>query len=179
MAPTATTSTSSAAAADAVINKPQLAAQQTSEPRPSTASFEGRPQKIHRPTWHAKGLFPDKTWPLFEEANANKQQSGKRTLVCPPDVSEPELRQALADLEVQIGAENVEINDGPLIDSDYHYAPLSHDGYHILDQDDLQPSSVCYPGSTDEVVLVVKWANKWNIPLWPICKYLHWRPHSS
>src|SRR4051812_19227138 len=32
------------------------------------------------------------------------------------------------------------------------------------------------PGSTGDLVTVVKWANKWEIPLWPICEGVEvWR----
>ena len=49
-----------------------------------------------------------------------------------------------------------------------HAIPLSHDSYHILEQDDLVPSAVCWPENTGEVSKVVIWANKHNVPIWPI-----------
>jgi hypothetical protein len=106
----------------------------------------------------------------------------------PPGYTKERLLEAFDDLRATLGDQWVGVNDGPLVDGDYHSGmwrsilrsrsnanhmflnkvPLSHDSYHILDQDDLLASAVCWPGSTDDVVATVKWANKWNIPLWPI-----------
>lgn len=45
---------------------------------------------------------------------------------------------------------------------------MTHDSYHILDQDDLVASAVFRPSLTKEVQTIVKWANKYKIPLYPI-----------
>ena len=39
---------------------------------------------------------------------------------------------------------------------------------HIALQEDLVCSAVVYPGSVDEVQAIVRWANKYLIPLYPI-----------
>lgn len=38
----------------------------------------------------------------------------------------------------------------------------------ILDQEELVASAVVYPGSTEEVQKVVRWANEHLIPIYPI-----------
>jgi FAD/FMN-containing dehydrogenase len=44
----------------------------------------------------------------------------------------------------------------------------THDGFHVLDQDDLVASAVVAPLDTKETVIIVKWANKHKIPIFPI-----------
>lgn len=46
--------------------------------------------------------------------------------------------------------------------------PNTHDMMHILDDEELVPSAMVYPGSTEEVQHVVRWANKYSIPIFPI-----------
>ncbi|TKA50974.1 hypothetical protein B0A55_13254 [Friedmanniomyces simplex] len=91
-----------------------------------------------------------------------------RPVVLPPNTTEPAFQAALEDLRGEIGAEWVKVNDIDLVDGDYHAVPLSHDSYHILEQDDLVPSAVCWPENTEGVSRVVKWANKHSVPIWPI-----------
>jgi FAD/FMN-containing dehydrogenase len=56
--------------------------------------------------------------------------------------------------------------------------PNTHDMMTILDEEELVASALVYPGSTEEVQKVVRWANKYLIPIFPIsmgrnCKYLN------
>ena len=44
----------------------------------------------------------------------------------------------------------------------------THDAYHVIDQEELVCSAIAYPSSTSEVQAIVKWANEFNIPIWPI-----------
>lgn len=46
--------------------------------------------------------------------------------------------------------------------------PNTHDGMHILDDEELVASAVVYPGSTADVQKIVLWANKYRIPIFPI-----------
>jgi FAD/FMN-containing dehydrogenase len=48
------------------------------------------------------------------------------------------------------------------------YCRNTHDAFHLLDPNDTVSSAAAYPGSTEEVSSVVKWANEYEIPLWPI-----------
>lgn len=38
----------------------------------------------------------------------------------------------------------------------------------VVDEEELVPSAMVYPGSTEEVQQVVLWANKYHIPIFPI-----------
>jgi len=51
-----------------------------------------------------------------------------------------------------------------LIDLD----PNTHDAFHLIEQDELVSSVTVFPASTEEVVTVVKWANEYEIPIYPI-----------
>lgn len=54
-------------------------------------------------------------------------------------------------------------------DIDQHDSdPNTHDAFHLVEQDELVSSGTVYPGSTEEVVQVVKWANEYEIPIYPI-----------
>ena len=44
----------------------------------------------------------------------------------------------------------------------------THDAYHIVEQEELVCSAVVYPGDTQEVQAIVRWANKHRIPIYPI-----------
>jgi hypothetical protein len=44
----------------------------------------------------------------------------------------------------------------------------THDAYHVVDQEEMTASAVVYPGSTEEVQIIVYWANKHKIPIYPI-----------
>lgn len=86
----------------------------------------------------------------------------------PLDVSQREFDNAIANLKRDIGEDNVILNNQPLADGWYLEHPNTHDAFHIVDQEDLVCSAVVYPSSTREVQTIVKWANTFSIPLWPV-----------
>lgn len=129
---------------------------------PSTASPAGRPKKIERPIWHGTVLSQHPSSPYISKTR------DERPIVLPPHTSESAFETALRELRELLGEEWVKCNDVALVDGDYHAVPLSHDAYHILEQDDLVPSAVCWPKDTEQVATVVKWANRHKIPIWPI-----------
>ncbi|KAK9447348.1 uncharacterized protein V1518DRAFT_435193 [Limtongia smithiae] len=88
--------------------------------------------------------------------------------VLPPEITRKDFEDAIVALRDTVGGENVVINDQPLADGWYIEHPNTHDAYHIFEAGDSVSSAVVYPGSTDEVVAVVKWANKYEIPIYPI-----------
>jgi FAD/FMN-containing dehydrogenase len=45
---------------------------------------------------------------------------------------------------------------------------MSHDSYSVLERDYFIASAVASPGSTADVQAIVRWANQWKIPLWPV-----------
>jgi hypothetical protein len=67
-----------------------------------------------------------------------------------------------------LGDENVVLNDKPLVDGWYLEHPNTHDAFHVVDQEDLVCSAIAYPATTAEVQTIVRWANKYAIPIYPI-----------
>ncbi|KAI8628720.1 vanillyl alcohol oxidase [Xylariaceae sp. FL1651] len=102
-------------------------------------------------------------------AVATKTQSTKeRSLVYPQGVEKDDFDKALNELREQLGAEHVDTNDKPLKDGWYMEHPNTHDMMYIIDEEELVPSAIVYPGSTEEVQQIVGWANKYHIPIFPI-----------
>ncbi|GAA5999943.1 hypothetical protein JCM10207_005982 [Rhodosporidiobolus poonsookiae] len=128
--------------------------------------------KIERPSWFGSSLNPAEAIakdPLegheFKPA-VGTPETAKRQVTLPPDFSQETFERAIADLRAILGAEHVEINDVPLNSGNYYHPALSHDAYNVTDADYFVPSAICYPGCTADVQSVVKWANRWNFPLW-------------
>lgn len=46
--------------------------------------------------------------------------------------------------------------------------PNTHDMMTVLDEEESVASAIVYPGSTEEVQAVVRWANEYLIPIFPI-----------
>ncbi|KAK3713481.1 hypothetical protein LTR37_008439 [Vermiconidia calcicola] len=86
----------------------------------------------------------------------------------PLGVSQDVFAASIEELRRSIGAENVVVNDQPLQDGWYLESPNTHDAFHVIEQEELVCSAVVYPGSTEEVQIVVKWANKHLMPIYPI-----------
>lgn len=61
------------------------------------------------------------------------------------------------ELKHRVGADRVSPPD-----------PNTHDMMTILDEEELVASALVYPGSTEEVQKVVRWANKFLVPIFPI-----------
>lgn len=130
-----------------------------------TMKPEGRPDTVLRPSYWGGSLNPALSVPADP---AVQVASGKREIRLPPGMNKAQFERAMDDLRGLIGAENVELNDVPLNDGSYYHVAKSHDSYAVMERDYFVASAVCYPGSTAEVQAVVRWANQWLIPLWPI-----------
>lgn len=104
----------------------------------------------------------------FRSSVSSNPSTAKREPTLPPGFSREAFDRAIDDLRGAIGADYVEINDVPLNAGNYYHPSLSHDSYAVLEEDYFVPSAVAWPGSTAEVQAIVKWANRWKIPLWPI-----------
>ncbi|KAF3763592.1 FAD-linked oxidase-like protein [Cryphonectria parasitica EP155] len=97
------------------------------------------------------------------------KQSRRSSLRLPSDVTLEAFQDAVQDLKTQIGPDNVVVNDAEqLQDGWYLESPNTHDAFHIIDHDELVASALVYPGSTEEVQAVVRWANKYTMPIYPI-----------
>src|SRR5271170_7272829 len=99
-----------------------------------------------------------------------RREASEDLPVLPPGVSRGIFNAAIEELKKAVGAENVELNDKPLVDGWYLSQPKvfryeelkshrsTHDGFHVLDQDDLVASAVVAPANTEETQIIVKWA---------------------
>ncbi|KAI2604813.1 vanillyl alcohol oxidase [Hypoxylon fragiforme] len=105
---------------------------------------------------------------VLENRTLPTAQPRKRSVRLPPGVSLEKFEEAVKELKGALGAENVEVNDQPLVDGWYMEHPNTHDAFHITDQEELVSSATIYPGSTEEVQSTVRWANKFGIPVYPI-----------
>ncbi|KAI5813012.1 hypothetical protein BZA77DRAFT_285762 [Pyronema omphalodes] len=88
--------------------------------------------------------------------------------VLPPGVTRETFTTAITELQNLLGNGNVQVNDKPLVDGWYMEHPNTHDAFHLVDQEDLVSSAIVYPGGTEEVSIIVKWANQYLIPIYPI-----------
>lgn len=87
--------------------------------------------------------------------------------VLPPNITEADFDKALEEFKEIVGRTHVETVDiNTLMDGDYMHQPKTHDGFYVLDQNDLVASAVVRPGNTEEVQALVRIANKYKIPLW-------------
>ncbi|KIW14952.1 hypothetical protein PV08_07739 [Exophiala spinifera] len=122
--------------------------------------YSGVPSRLSQEAIEAKSkLFSQKTLP---------DSVARRRSALPPGVSKETFQKAVAELQSTIGKENVELNDKPLVDGWYMEHPNTHDAYHIVEQEELIASAIVYPCGTEEVQKVVRWANQYKIPVYPI-----------
>lgn len=93
-------------------------------------------------------------------------------LILPPDVSGPALREALQSIGQIVGADNVDVytktHMKPDDEGHYYNLPKEHDLFYILEKDVFLASAVVRPGSTEDVSAIVKLANRFLTPLWPV-----------
>ncbi|EEU39698.1 uncharacterized protein NECHADRAFT_43965 [Fusarium vanettenii 77-13-4] len=93
-------------------------------------------------------------------------------LVLPPDVSASAFREMLLEMAKVVGNDNVTVHTRQSMkaDEDGHYynLPKEHDLFYVLEKEHFLAGAVACPGSTEEVSAVVKLANKYLTPLWPV-----------
>lgn len=108
----------------------------------------------------------------FEE-NANtsfvkpRHEAASDLPVLPPGIDRPKFNAAIEELRALVDG-HVELVDSSLDDGWYLHRPLTHDAFPLNQQDQFVNSAVCCPGSSEQVQAVVRWANKWLIPIYPI-----------
>lgn len=126
-----------------------------------TEKHSGVPSRLTKEAEAARArLYGNRTLPA-----SRPRQNGVRL---PPDTTQEAFDIAITELKALLGRENVEISDKALIDGWYLEHPNTHDAFHIVEQEELVSSAVVFPGSTEEVQSVVRWANKHSIPIYPI-----------
>ncbi|ORY55959.1 hypothetical protein BCR35DRAFT_215721 [Leucosporidium creatinivorum] len=135
---------------------------------PSTASAEGRPAKIDRPSYFGCHMNPAEVIGGSGDPLNPEIATEKREVVLPPGIDRQAFDKAIAELRETLGEDAIELNDVPLNHGNYMAPPLSHDPYSVLDDEYFAGCGAVYPSSTEDVVIIVKWANKHLIPLWTI-----------
>ncbi|TPX10277.1 uncharacterized protein E0L32_008682 [Thyridium curvatum] len=135
----------------------------TTAPVPSLDEvYNGAPRRLAKEADAARArLLGNKTLPNSQP----RQRAGVRL---PPDTTAEVFDEAIRTLKQKLGAENVVVNDAPLVDGWYLESPNTHDAFHIADQEELVSSAAVYPGSTEDVQEIMRWANKYAIPVYPI-----------
>lgn len=103
--------------------------------------------------------------------NANQTfihpRTGSDLPVLPYGVSRTQFNNAIQELRELVDG-HVELVDQPLDDGWYLHRPVTHDAFPLDQQDQFVNSAICCPGSPEHVQAVVRWANKWLIPIYPI-----------
>lgn len=124
--------------------------------------YSGSPSRLAKEAVQVKSL-------LNSSRTLPSKQKRRSTLRLPPDTTPQAFQDAIKALRGDIGDENVVVNDKEhLEDGWYIEHPNTHDAFHIVEHDELVASALVYPGSTAEVQKVVRWANKYTIPIYPI-----------
>jgi FAD/FMN-containing dehydrogenase len=90
-------------------------------------------------------------------------------LVLPPNLSNDVFNKFLTACE-DTGRDNVEVisSTTQIDDGDYMKPNYTHDPHHILKQDFFLASAVIAPRHVADVQTIVKAANEYHVPLWPI-----------
>jgi len=105
----------------------------------------------------------------------NTPRESYLTQALPPFTSASQFNIAIDKLREIVGAANVELVGGQKVqDGWYMEHPKTHDAFSIFDRGDLVPSSIVSPASTAEVSAIVKWANEFKIPIYPISLGRNW-----
>lgn len=132
-------------------------------PPPTTEDvYSGTPLRLSQEASRVKTL-------LHSSRTLPSKQERRSALRLPPDVTLETFETAIEDLRTQIGTTNVTVIDAShLEDGWYLEHPNTHDAFHVIGHDELVASAVVYPGSTAEVQAVVRWANKYSLPIYPI-----------
>ncbi|RYO17125.1 Vanillyl-alcohol oxidase [Alternaria arborescens] len=92
-----------------------------------------------------------------------------KPLVLPPNVSNHAFNNFITACR-DVGGENIEVisSASQINDGNYMKPNYTHDPHHILKQDFFLASAVVAPRNVADVQTIVKAANKYLVPLWPI-----------
>jgi hypothetical protein len=90
-------------------------------------------------------------------------------IVLPPNVSSDAFNKFLIACQ-DVGSDNIEVisSASQINDGDYMKPNYTHDPHHILKQDFFLASAVVAPRNVADVQTIVKAANEYHVPLWPI-----------
>ncbi|CAN9271590.1 unnamed protein product [Alternaria alternata] len=92
-----------------------------------------------------------------------------KPLVLPPNVSSDAFNKFLTACQ-DVGSDNIEVisSASQINDGNYMKPNYTHDPHHILKQDFFLASAVVAPRNVADVQTIVKAANEYHVPLWPI-----------
>ena len=92
-----------------------------------------------------------------------------KPLVLPPNVSNDAFNKFLTACQ-DVGSDNIEVisSASQIKDGNYMKPNYTHDPHHILKQDFFLASAVVAPRNVADVQTIVKAANEYHVPLWPI-----------
>jgi FAD/FMN-containing dehydrogenase len=87
--------------------------------------------------------------------------------VLPDGTSRTTFNKAIDELRGLVD-NHVELVDKPLDDGWYLHRPLTHDAFALDEDDYFINSAICAPLNVEQVQAVVRWANKWLIPIYAV-----------
>lgn len=129
-------------------------------PTLSTA-HSGIPERLLSKATHAKAL-------IYDGKTVSDTVPLSRGLPVPQGISKKAFLAAIDELGAVLGAQHVQLNDTEVKNGWYMEHPNTHDMMPLLDTEEFVASAVVYPGSVEDVKLLVRWANKHLVPLFPI-----------
>ncbi|KAF2643710.1 FAD-linked oxidase-like protein [Massarina eburnea CBS 473.64] len=124
-------------------------------------AHSGIPERLLHKATDAKGL-------IYDGKTVQDDIPLERGLPVPQGISKSAFLAAIDELRTLLGKEHVQLNDTQISNGWYMEHPNTHDMMPLLDSEEFIASAVVYPGSVDDVKIIVKWANKNLIPLFPI-----------
>lgn len=95
-----------------------------------------------------------------------RTESAEELPILPPGITRQKFNAAIEELRGLVDG-HVELHDTALDDGWYLHRPITHDAYPLR-QDDTVSSAACCPANVAQVQAVVRWANKWLIPISPL-----------
>ncbi|KAF1962087.1 FAD-linked oxidase-like protein [Byssothecium circinans] len=121
----------------------------------------GIPERLLRKATLAKDL-------VYSSKTVQDDIPLERGLPVPQGISKSAFLAAIDELRTALGAEHVQLNDKQISNGWYMEHPNTHDMMPLLHSEEFIASAVVYPGSVDDIKIIVKWANKHLIPIFPI-----------
>jgi hypothetical protein len=125
--------------------------------------YSGVPSRLlHKATKAKENVYKNQTIQVSERKDANELP------VIPKRYPRERFNRAIRAISTVIGQDNVVLNVEPLNDGWYMEHPNTHDAFYLTEQEDLVSSATIFPGSVAEVQSVVRWANEYCMPIYPI-----------
>ncbi|OAG08605.1 FAD-linked oxidase-like protein [Paraphaeosphaeria sporulosa] len=124
-------------------------------------AHSGIPERLLHKATHAKLL-------IYDGKTVSDTIPLQRGLPIPQGISKKAFLSAIDEIRDLLGAEHVQLNDKEIKNGWYMESPNTHDMMPLFDFEEFIASAVVYPGSVEDVKLIVKWANKHLVPLFPL-----------